>query len=86
MATVEFVFNNKIYISTNLLLFKANYGKEPRINFEIRKIRKHAKTEEFVKKMKKIYEKIKVILKKSQKKIKKYTDRNRKKAVKYKVR
>jgi len=86
LATVEFVFNNKIHTSTKLSLFKANYEKEPRIYFEIRKIRKHAKTEEFMKKMKKMYEKAKATLKKSQKKMKKYPDKNRKKVVEYKVR
>ena len=61
----------RIYTFTKSSLFKTNYEKELRIDFEIRKIRKYAKTEEFVKKMKEIYEKMKVILKKSQKKIKK---------------
>jgi len=57
------------------------------MGFEIRKRRKHAKAEEFVKKMKKnIYEKAKVALKKLQNEMKKYIDRNRKKLVKYKVR
>ena len=85
LVTTEFVFNNNIYISTKLLLFKANYKKEPRIDFKIRKIRKNAKTEGFMKKMK-IHEKANAILKKSQEKIKKYIDKNRKKAVEYKVR
>ena len=55
----------RIYTFTKSSPFKTNYGKELRIDFEIRKIRKYAKTEEFVKKMKEIYEKMKVILKKS---------------------
>jgi len=55
----------RIYTFTKSSLFKTNYEKELRIDFEIRKIRKYAKTEEFVKKMKEIYEKMNVILKKS---------------------
>ena len=55
------------------------------MGFEIRKERKHAKIEEFVKKIKEVYEEAKVILKKSWEKMKKYVNRNRKEAVEYKV-
>ena len=72
MATAEFVFNNKIYIVMKLSPFKVNYGQELRIGFEIRKKRKYMKVEKFVKKIKEIYEKAKIVLKKSQNKIKKY--------------
>ena len=82
LATAGFAFNNKVYISTKSLLFKVNYGREPRISFEKGK---NMKAEEFVKKMKEIYEETKVALKKSQKEMKKYTDRNKKEAVEYKV-
>ena len=72
MATAEFVFNNKIYIVMKLSPFKVNYGQELRIGFEIRKKRKYMKVEKFVKKIKEIHEKAKIVLKKSQNKIKKY--------------
>ena len=85
LATAKFTFNNKVYIVIKALPFKVNYGQELRISFEIRKKGKHVKAEEFVKKMKKIYEKAKAVLKKSQEKIKIYIDRNRKEAVKYKM-
>jgi len=55
------------------LLFKVNYRRKPRMSFEIRK--KYVKAEEFVKKMKVIYKKVKAALEKSQKEMKKYTDR-----------
>ena len=55
------------------------------MSFEIIKKKKYAKTEEFVKKMKEIYEKAKVALKKLQDEIKIYIDRNRKEAVEYKM-
>ncbi len=77
MVTVEFIFNNKVHIATKSSLFKVNYGKEPRMGFEIRKKRKHEKVEEFVKEMKEIHEEAKVALKQSQKEMKKYADRNR---------
>ena len=38
MATIEITFNNKVHIATKSLLFKANYGRESRTGFEIRKI------------------------------------------------
>jgi len=47
-----------------LLLFKVNYRKELRMNFEIRKKEKHVKAEEFVKEIKEIHKKAKVMLKK----------------------
>ena len=49
MATAEFVFNDKIYISTRLSQFKINYGREPRMGFDIKKKEKHIK---FVKEIK----------------------------------
>jgi len=44
--------------------FKVNYERESRMNFKIRKKRKHVKVEEFVKEMKKMHEKVKVTLRK----------------------
>ena len=55
------------------------------MGFKIRKKQKYVKAEEFVKEIKKIQEKVKVILKKLQEEMKKYVDRNRKKIVEYKV-
>jgi len=71
---------------TKSLLFKVNYGWELRMNFEIRKKRNNTKVKEFVKDIKKTYEKAKAVLRKSQEKMKKYIDRNRKKVIEYKVR
>ena len=64
LATTEFAFNNKIYISMKPLPFKFNYKRESRMNFKIRKKKKHVKVEEFVKEMKKMHEKVKVALRK----------------------
>jgi len=45
LTTAEFAFNNKVHTAMKLILFKVNYGREPRMEFEIRKKRKHAKSE-----------------------------------------
>ena len=45
LTTAEFVFNNKIHTVMKLILFKLNYGREPRMGFKIRKKGKHAKVE-----------------------------------------
>ena len=40
LAIAEFTFNNKIYTSTKLSLFKINYRRKLRIGFDIRKKRR----------------------------------------------
>jgi len=85
LITAEFIFNNKVYITTKSSPFKVNYGRELRMGFKIRKEGKHAKIEGFVKKIKEVYEEAKAVLKKSWEKMKKYVNRNRKEAVEYKV-
>ena len=51
-------------------LFQVNYGKEPRMGFNIRKKEKNDKAEEFVKEMKERHEEAKVALVKSQEEMK----------------
>jgi len=67
------------------LLFKANYGQNPRIGFEMRKKGKYKRAEKFVMKMKKIQEETKATLGNMQKEMKKYTDRKKAEVDKYKV-
>ena len=55
------------------------------MGFEIRKKKKHTKMKEFVKEIKKIYEKTKITLIKLQKEVKKYIDKNRKEVVEYNI-
>ena len=85
LATAEFSFNNKVHIVTKISLFKANYGREPRIGFDIRKKGKNKKAEEFVREMKERHEKARAALVKSQKEMKKQADRNRKETEEYRV-
>jgi len=65
------------------LSFKANYGQDSRIGFEVRKKKKYERAEKFVTKMKKIQKE--VAPGKVQKKIKKYIDRKRAEVNEYKV-
>ena len=85
LAIAEFTFNNKVHTATKSSLFKVNYGREPKMGFDIRKKGKNVKTEEFVKEMKDRHEEAKATLVKSQEKMKKQVDRNRKEAKEYKV-
>jgi len=85
LGIAEFVYNNKIYSSTKMLPFKANYGQDPRIEFKARKKEKYKGVEKFVTKMKEIQKEAKAVLGKVQEEIKKYTDRKREEVDKYKV-
>ena len=85
MGTAEFAYNNKIYSSTKTLPFKANYGQDPRIGFEVKRKEKYEGAEKFVMKMKEIQEEAKAALGKAQEDIKKYVDRKRAEVDEYKV-
>jgi len=85
LATAEFVFNNKVHTAMKLSLFKVNYRREPRIDFDIRKKRKNEKAEEFVKEIKNRHEEAKVALVKLQEEMKRQVDRNRKEIEEYRV-
>ena len=80
----EFAFN-KVHTVTKSSLFKVNYGKEPRMGFDIRKKRKNIKAKKFVKEMKDRHEEAKAALVKSQEEMKRQVDRNRKEVEKYRV-
>ena len=54
LGMAEFVYNNKVYSSTQTMPFKANYRQNPRIEFERRKKGKYKGAERFVEKMKEI--------------------------------
>ena len=85
LGMAKFAYNNKVHSSTKMSSFKANYGQNPRMGFEIRKKEKDKKAEKFATKMKEIQKEAKVVLGKVQEEIKKYADRKRVKADKYKV-
>ena len=62
LRITEFVYNNKVHSSTKILLFKANYGQDPRIGFEVKKKVKYEGAEKFAIRIKKIQKEAKVIL------------------------
>ena len=72
-------------MSTKILLFKANYGQDLRMGFEVRKKRKYKGAEKFVVKMKEIQEEAKAALGKAQEEMKKYANRKRAEVDEYKV-
>jgi len=81
----EFAYNNKVYSSTKTSPFKANYGQDPRMGFEVRKKGKYKGAEKFVVKMKEIQKEAKIASGKAQEKMKKYMDRKRAEVNEYKV-
>ena len=85
LGITEFAYNNKVYSSTQMLSFRANYEQDPRIGFEGRKKGRYQGTKNFIEKMKEIQKEAKVVLEKAQEGIKKYIDRKRGKVDDYKV-
>ena len=85
LAIAEFAFNNKVHTAIKSSPFQINYGREPRIGFDIRKKGKNEKAEEFVREMKERDEEARTALVKSQEKMKRQADRSRKEAEEYRV-
>jgi len=69
LATVEFVYNNKVQTSTRVSLFKVNNEQDPCMELEIRKKRKFEKAVEFVTRIKKVHKEVETVLRKSQEEI-----------------
>jgi len=72
---VKFTYNNKIYIATKISPFKANYGQDPRIEFEGRRKGKYEVVGRFVERIKKIQKEAKAALGKVQEEIKKIANK-----------
>ena len=85
LGTAEFAYNNKMHSSTKVSPFKANYGQDPRMGFEIRRKGKYEGAEKFVTKIKEIQEEAKAALGKAQEEMKKYADKKRGEVDDYKV-
>ena len=69
--------NNKIHSMTKVSPFMANYGREVRMEGDIRKRRKVESAIEFVERMKKVHKEAGVALKRTQEEIKRYADHSR---------
>ena len=54
LASAEFAVNNKVHMTTKILPFMANYGRELRMGGDIRKKEKVEKATKFVERMKKV--------------------------------
>ena len=63
-----------MHSSTKTLLFKANYGQDPRMGFKGKKKRKYKRAKKFIRKMKEIQKEAKAALGKVQEEMKKYTE------------
>ena len=79
LASAEFVVNNKAHTATKVSPFMANYGRELRMEGDIRKKGKVEKVTEFIERMKKVHEEAGVTLKKAQEDMKRQADKGRKK-------
>jgi len=62
LEMAEFVYNNKIHSVTKVLLFKANYGQDPRMGFKRKRKERYETAGKFIEKIKKIQEKAKAVL------------------------
>ena len=78
LALAEFAVNNKVYSTTKVFLFMANYRRELRMGTDIRKKGKVEKAMKFVERLKKVQEEVGTALRKAQEKMKRYADRKRK--------
>jgi len=85
LGMAEFAYNNKTHSSTKVSPFKANYGQDPRMGFEIRRKGKYKGAEKLIMKMKEIQEEAKAALGKAQEEMKKYIDKKRGEVDDYKV-
>ena len=54
MASAEFAINNKVYLTTKVFLFRANYSRELRIGVDLKRKEKMEKTTEFLKRIRKM--------------------------------
>ena len=70
LALAKFAVNNKIHTATKVSSFMANYGREMRMGEDIRKSGKVEKATEFIERIKKVHEEVRVVLKKAQENMK----------------
>ena len=86
LVSAEFAVNNKVHLVMKMSSFMANYGRELRMEGDIRKRGKVEKVTEFVEKMKKVHKEAEAVLKKAQEDMKRQVDRGRKESKDWKKR
>jgi len=77
LITADFAVNNKTYSVTKVFPLIINYRRKLRIGVDIRRKGKIEKVTEFAKRMKKVQEEAKVVLKKAQKEMKYQADKRK---------
>ena len=77
LATAEFVVNNKVHIATKILPFIANYERELQMGADIRRKGKVEKVTKFVERMRRVQEKVRLVLKKAQDEMRRQTNKRR---------
>jgi len=82
----EFAVNNKVYSTTKVSLFMANYSREMRMEVDLRRKEKMEKAIEFVERMRKVQKETGVVLVRVQEEIKRQVDRERKEVEVWKIR
>jgi len=65
LGTAEFAYDNKVYLSTKTLPFKANYGQDLRIEFKVKRKGKYKGLEKFMTKIKEVQKEAKAALEKT---------------------
>ena len=75
LAYAEFTVNSKVYLTTKISPFMANYERELRMGANIRKKRKIEKVTDFVERIQK---EVGAVLKKAQEEMKRQADKKRK--------
>ena len=80
LASAEFIINNKTYFTTKVLLFMANYGRELRMEVNLRKKEKMEKATEFVERMRKVQEEAEAALVRAQEEMKRQANKGRREA------
>ena len=86
LVIAEFAVNNKVHSAKKVLLFMVNYGRELRIESDIRRKEKVEKITEFAERMRKVQKKAGAALKKAQEKMKQQVGKSRKKVETWKKR
>ena len=86
LVIAEFAVNNKVHSATKVLPFMVNYGRELRMESDIRRKEKVEKITEFAERMRKVQKKAGAALKKAQEKIKQQVGKSRNKVETWKKR
>ena len=82
---MEFAYNNKVHTSTRVSPFFANYGLNPRMGIEPRRVKKSEEALKFAERMKTVHEEAEAAVSKARDDMQRYADLNRGLVPVYKV-